>query len=368
LPIASLYYAWKKTPDTGAADTNWSWTAFLSTDDVATSFDSSGNLRAAGPGTGTLTATSSKPWAILQADYAVAGGADQVQYGVYWTCLAVYGTHGLTPRGTATATTAQGFYASDIVQHAVSTWAPNLATERSGVSTIEATSFIIPQIAFPDPTTASAIVAQALSYELLDWWVDEGPTFNLASRENHGRDWRARVGPSGLQETGPQVERMYNAIIVSYNDVTGAARTVGPPGSTANTTDSSLQDTDATNPVNAAGLYRPYEMPNIGVSTAAGAVRVGQMQLAAFKAASTAGQASIVGHVQDSAGVWWPAWMIRAGDRIVFTDAHNPVSRRITKTSYDDASKACQVTLDSPPEGIAATLARMSIVLAPLGF
>ena len=59
---------------------------------------------------------------------------------------------------------------------------------------------IIPQLAFLDPTTASAIITEALKYELLDWWVDEGPTFNLASAANHGKKLacaRRSVGLAG---------------------------------------------------------------------------------------------------------------------------------------------------------------------------
>ena len=107
-------------------------------------------------------------------------------------------------------------------------------TDSGGNSTIEATNFIIPQLVFTDATTAAAIITQATSYGLEDWWVDEGPTFHLASRDNHGRDWQARVGPSGLQETGPTVDQIYNGAVVTYTDVSGIARTVGPPGSGAN--------------------------------------------------------------------------------------------------------------------------------------
>jgi hypothetical protein len=368
LPLGHLYYGWKIGSTVNSADTNWQWVADLSNDAEQSALDSSGNLRAAGPGSGVVNAsTQTRTFAIVEQTYGAAAGSSQEVYPVFWTYLAVVGNHGLPIQGTLTATGGLGVLASDVIQHAVGTWAPELATSRNGISTIQQSTFIIPQLSFPDPTTVSNIIAAATAYGLVDWWVDEGPTFNLATPDNHGREWQARVGPSGLQETGPQVDHLYSAVVVSYNDVTGAARTVGPPGSGANTTDSSLADSDPSNPVNAAGLDRIYLMPNIGVSTPAGAIAVGQRFLLENAQRSTAGQAQIVGHVQDASGVWWPAWAIRAGDRITFVDAHDPVPRRITRTQYSDSSRACQLDLDSPPQDISQLLARYSIALTGLG-
>jgi hypothetical protein len=286
---------------------------------------------------------------------------------VLWTYLGVVGNHGLPIQGTLTATGGLGVLASDVVQHAVQTWAPELATSRAGVSTIEQSTISIPHLVFADPTTASEIIKQATRFGLPDWWVDEGPTFHLASRANHGRNWRARVGPSGLRETGPQVDRLFNSVIVSYNDVTGVTRTVGPTGSGANTIDDSLSDLDPSNPVTAAGLTRRSVLAMGITSTAAAASLVGQDWLAEQKLLSTAGQAQIVGHVEDDRGVLWPAWMIRAGDSISFTDAHDTGYRRIVRAEYSDGGRACQIDLDSPPEGLPALLARLSVSLTPLG-
>jgi hypothetical protein len=368
LPLGAIYYAWKIGATISPADTNWQWFAVLSSDDVLTSSDASANLRAAGPGTGTLAATSSnRKFGIVQLLYIASGGASGQTNPVYWTFLGVIGTHLLPIQGAVGATGGIGVLASDVVQHAVQTWAPELATSRAGVSTIEQSSVVIPHLAFLDPTTASDIIKQATRFGLPDWWVDEGPTFNLASRGNHGRNWRARVGPSGLQETGPQVDRLFNSVIVSYNDVTGVTRTVGPTGSGADTIDDSLTDTDPANPVNVAGIKRRSVLAMGITSTSAAASQVGQDWLAEQKLLSTAGQAQIVGHVEDDHGVLWPAWMIRAGDNISFTDAHDPEYRRVVRASYSDSSRACQLDLDSPPEGLSALLARLSVSLTPLG-
>jgi hypothetical protein len=373
LPIGSVYYAWNKGSTVDATDTAWGWYVVLCSNDL-TAGDTTANLRGAGPGTGTVTAsTSTRQFAaVLQQDsWNVGGGSDGVDYFINWSCLAVYGRHGLTKRGSGGANTAPGLYASDIIGHAVSTWAPKLATSRAGVSTITGTSFAIPSCVFVDPTTVSAIITEACRYDLHDWWVDEGagsgPTFNLATRAGHGRDWIARVGPAGLSETGPQASQISNSVIVRFRDVVGATRSVGPPGSGADTTNASLADTDPDNLATVAGLTRRAVLDMGIVSTPAGALKIGQAFLTEQALLSTAGQASIVGHVQDASGTAFPAWMIRGGDRISFVDAHDTTSRRVVKTNYSDATKTNQIDLDAPPQGLDALLARLGAVLTPLG-
>ena len=369
LPLATIYYAWKINANINPADTNWFWTVLASDDDVPSAYDPTSSLRAAGPGTGSLAATTTtRKFGTVQLGYATAGGTSGNTYTLFWTYLGVVGNHGLTIRGTLAATGGIGVYASDVVAHAVAKYAPELAlVDRAGNSTIEATSFLIPQLVFPDATTAAAIVTQATSYGLEDWWVDEGPTFHLASRDNHGKDWQARVGPSGLQETGPTVDQIYNGAIVSYTDVSGIVRTVGPPGSGANVEDARLYDSDPQNAATAAGLTRIAPPIQLGVSATSpstglpeGPIKVGQAFLIFQKQRSTAGQASLVGYVTDSTGVTWPSWMVRAGDRITFVDAHDPVPRRVVRSSYDDATRTNQIDLDSPPQGLAPMLARLS--------
>lgn len=364
IPIGLITYTWTRGANIDNADTDWTWDILLSTDDIETSTDSLGNLRAAGPASATITAAANnRVWATVQLSYSAAAGVANAIYAIYWN-LSVYGTHGLALHGSSPG----GVLASDVVQHAITTWAPELKlTDTGGAGTVTPSTYVINQATYPDPTTAGTIINDIIKYELLDWAVWEGQRFWMAPRNMLGRAWRARVGPSGLSETGPQVDRIYNQVIVTYNDVAGIARTVGPTGSGADTIDNSLADSDPANPANAAGLTRCFNLPNIGVSVAAAASQIGQAFLAEQKAISTAGQASIVGIIQDSSGVTWPAWMIRAGDNITFIDAHDPVPRRIVKTSYDDDTKTNQLDLDSPPEGLQALLARLGAADAALG-
>lgn len=368
IPLGSIYAAWKATSNAVAA--GWGWGVALSDDDRANgvAFDNS-TLVTSNPGSTTVsTATATRKFACAHVECRTVNTSQEgAEYTVWFTCLAVYGKHGLTKRGSNSYTDAMGLYASDIVAHAVGEWAPALNYTTGADGTIQPSTFVIPHASFPDATTVSAIVREVTKFELQDWAVWEGPTFFWHPRGTYGKQWRALVGPSGLSEQGPQVDRIWNSVVVEFSDVTGKARTVGPTGSGTNYIDANLEDTDPLNPVTVAGLTR-RAMLKMGTSTLAGAVAVGEAFLAEQKVLSTAGEAHLVGFVTDSRGVVWPASYVRAGDEIAFTDSANPEYRRIVKASYDNGSKTCQISLDSPAEGLTALLERLNVVLVPLGF
>jgi hypothetical protein len=374
IAIGSLYYAWKKTSNLGAADASLGYVANLSDDDILTSHDETANLRAAGPGTGTLSATTgTRTFVRVRLNYtaAVSSTANR-RYAVYWTKLAVYGDHGLTKRGDASATEAQGLYASDVIAHALRTWAPLITFTEGSTGTLTPTSFVIPQLEFRDPTTVSQIISGANRFHLRDWAIWEGqragqPTFYYHDRGARGKAWRARIRPAELEETGQSADRVWNGILVRFNDVSGESRTVGPTGSGANTEDTALEDSDPLNPANQKGIRRWDVLDMGGVSTPAGAIEVGRRFLEEANQLDTSGQARLVGYVEDDRGVIHPAWKVRAGDTIAFTDASDRSARRIVKTNYDAATCTCSVDLDAPPEGLDALLERLQATLIPLG-
>lgn len=286
------------------------------------------------------------------------GIGDNVQLLSQWQKLALHGDHGLTERGTEPDS---GYWASDIIEHAVRTWAPALARS------IDPTNFVIPQAAFYDPTTAAEIVRFANSYHLYDWGVWDDKTFHYYQRGNRGRKWRARVADVGLQEAGPQVDRSWNGVIVSYNDVDGNTYTVGPVGSGATVTSTSLVSTDPQNAANAAGLRR-WTGLDVGITTtAAGAIEIGRRFLIESAQLDRSGSAAIVGTCLDENGVCRPAWQVRAGDQISFIDAADTSYRRIVRKTYDHDTYTSTIDLDAPPAGLEALLERLSAVLVPLG-
>lgn len=373
--IAKVYYSFD--PQSGINGPPWNDYVFLSSNDSAIGgvIEATANLATGAPGAappmaGYLSPATPYRYAAVQHSYQAApAGADGDVFSVYWKVLAVYGTHGLALSGSDP----QGVLASDVIAHALSTWAPEINFTTGANGTIQPSAFVIDQLVFA-PTTVANIIQQSIQYELLDWAIWEGtgsttgPTMYVNERGARGKSWVSRVGPAQLQQAGPQASRIWNGVVVTWTAVDGTTQTAGPPGSGCTITDASLQDLDPTNPANEAGInkWAPLQM---GTSTPAGVIQVGAKFLVEQAQADTAGSAALVGHVQDTNGVWWPAWMVRAGDNISFLDAGGSGSnpRRIVSTSYDDSSKTNSINLDTPPDSIQALLARMSASIGALG-
>lgn len=361
--IGDIYYDFARANTAiDPANANWQWSVGASDDDVLTNITTTGDLSTAGSGTGTLTADPDRRFAYIQFLYGAAGGTDGVQYEMHWRNLAVYGRHDLTLRGTEPDA---GFWASDIVAHAVS-GCPLLSFTEGPNGTIRPSSFIIPQLAFLESTTRGEIVRQATRFGLQDWAVWDDGTFWFHDRGAVGRRWRARISPAQLAETGPQIDRLWESIIVSYTDVDGSTRTVGPPGSGADTETAELKDSDPDNPANQRGIVR-RDLLQMGTATVASATEVGRRFLEEQKLLDSSGQATLAGHVEDDRGVLHPYWKVKAGDYISFVDASDTSYRRIVKADHSYDSRSAAIDLDSPPEGLQAVLERLNVVLVPLG-
>lgn len=372
--INIVYYAWRNAKNVNTADTNWFWQVLLSSDELATavgpSLDVSGNLRAAGPSVGGLSPTpgATRRYAAVQHFYTAGpAGGDNVEYAIAWTVLGVYGNHGRPLYGPQTTTQAPGMLASDIVAHSVIRWAPQLKASEGPSGSVRPSGFVVPQMAFPEPTSAGEIVKAASRFGLQDWAVWDNKTFWWHDRGAHGRKWRTRVGPAQLEETGPQVDRVWNSVMVQYQDVGGSTRVVGPPGSGANTEDPVLNDLDLENPANRAGIVR-RALLTMGTSTPAGAIEIGRRFLEEQKLLDRSGRARLVGHVESDRGVLHPYWAVRAGDQITFVDSNDVSYRRVVRTEKDHASRTCSVDLDAPPDSLQALLERLGVGIVDLGF
>lgn len=361
-PIGSVGYRWLKSFSIDETNANWEWAVALSdTDADLVSADGTGNLRAVGPGSGTLVATTNtRRFAAVYLRFNGSGGDDGKDYEIAWTALPVYGAHGLTLRGTEPDA---GFLASDVVRHIVETFAPILNVYDDS---IQQSSFVIPHLAFLEPTTGVEIVRQTSRFELPDWAVWDGYEFVWHAPGARGKTWRLRTGPSQLEATGQTVERLWNSIVVQYQDVDGSTRTVGPPDSGANVESTDLRDDDPDNPANRRGIIRRDRLV-MGVSTAAGATEVGRRFLEGTKLLDTSGKARVVGWAEDDRGVLHPFSAIRSGDYAVFVDAADPSPRKIVHTDKYFATRTCNIDLDAPPEGLQQLLERLQVVLVRLG-
>lgn len=357
LPISSLYYAWRRGVNLDNTNVNWRWGVRLSSDDAGTSIDSSANLRAAGPGTGTFTATTAtRVYAYVLMLYGTNTGLGNTQ-DLEWQNLAVYGNHGLTLRGTEPNA---GFYVSDLVDNVVARAAPLLS--RDG---IEQNTSVIPHAVFLDPVTAEDAVSQLNAYALWEWGVWEDRDFFYRAPDLDRTQWRCRLTDGARVDLeGDTAEQIYNGVYVTYTDAVGDRKTVGPPGSTADDTDSALEDTSSDNPVNAHGIPRRWARLDLSVpTTLSGATLIGQAYLAERSLASKRGTIQLTGTaIHPTKGVR-PVWEIRAGDSILIEDRVGDTPRRIIETSYRHADRSISLSCDNTSAKVDAILERLGVNL-----
>lgn len=355
--IGQLYYA-LNTANMLGADTNWFIELFTASDDSATAFSATSNVFGGSPAY--FTPADLYRYAAVAQNYAIAGGEDGLDFKSFWAPLAVYGNHGLTLVGPDPS----GVLSSDVEAFTVGKWSPRLNFTTGNNGTIQPSTFVIPQLAFYTPTTSSDIIKTATQYEIRDWAVWEGPTYYSNARGARGNRWLARSTDCKLQAAGPQIQNVFNGVMVTFQDAAGTTRYVGPPGSGADFEDASLLDADPENPANQLGIKRwgPNPPISVGLASSDVAIQIGQAYLRQQLELNQAGQASHVGYVQEAAtGVLFPAWAMRAGDQVSYVDASDRSFRRIVSTAYDDASRTNSIQLDSPPEQLAALLLRYGV-------
>jgi len=356
IALGSIYYAWKRVDPTGTA-APWAWRVFLSTTDTFASFDGSANLVAAGPGTGTLSATSSdKVFAALQYQYeATPAGSDGFQYPLWWTVLAAYGNHGLTKQGTASATAAQGFYASDVIENIVARFCPLLDAS----TTVDATSYVLGQLAFKEPTKPYDAITQINQYHQYEVavWEDRKFYFTQPTALDDW-DWEIRLEDpettANLQ--GDSIDDLANGIVVRYTDlIDGSSKTLTPE------TNTELADTSETNPANLAGIDRWTEYSISDPTLAADALQIGRAALGEASRPKAPGEFTIGPYIRDRHGNWQPGSRVRAGQRVVVSDHPNDAPRRIQDTTWNDQEKSLRITTDNVSQRLEGFIARRSL-------
>jgi hypothetical protein len=362
--IDKLYYAWTKGANVDHTLGGWSWTAHLSSTDTASGLDSTANLKAVGPGTGTLTSTDDRRYAIAQLLYASAGGTDNTPYGIDWTCLTAYGPHGLTLTGTASATTGQGVLGSDVIEHVLQQTTPEI-----DVGEIETTSLAIIHLAFPTQTTAEDVILTVNGYHLYDWGVYTGlnrrPTFFYRYPDLDRCCWVTRLDEGcTVNDDGPQGNDVYDGVVVTYTDAAGRPHSVGPPGASVETESTDLVTTDETNPVVRAGLSPKWGTLDISAPIDEDtAIHIGRVWLLERSIELRRGQITVTGTVTHPTAGRRPVWAIKAGDSIRVEDAGKTlgVARKVIETNYSHADRSNVLTLDTPAWTLDALLERIGV-------
>lgn len=343
--IGQVTYSWQRlTPATiSPADVNWSWAVLLSTDDVATATQSSGNLRAAGPTTNaSLVATSSTyRRAILQLVYNTSpGGSDGSTFSVLWSKPAVYGSHGLTLR-TGDPSEPQGIYVSDILRDIAGRYCPEFDT-----SGVEDFNYVVQHCAYRERIYPYDAFLDLNKYALQHLAVWEGKTLTFRPYDLSDYQWEIRTDDPGttFSPVGPTVDDLYNGIVVTYTDLlTGDVNVITPDDD-----DDELRDTSDENPWNQRGTDHWYEDLTLSSpQLEADAVQIARAVLAEKNRPKTAGTLTVQGYIRDRAGNLQPVSRVRAGDVICVTN-FNEINRLIVETDYDDETKTARLAVDFP--------------------
>lgn len=354
--IGSLYYSWTRgTNVSTGGDPNYTWMAKLTTSDtIGSGQDTTADLQAAGPASGTLTATAARRFAMLRHHYDVAGGTAGMEYSIDWQ-VAVFGDHGLTKRGAAP----EGFYASDVIRHVVGAYCPKLST-----AGVQDTSFAIPHLAFRDPAFPYDALLEVNKYHLWDFAVWDKRTLWFAPIDLTDYDWEIRLDdadyPATVSLQGDSTQELANGIVVTYTNVTtGRQETLLP------TTYADLQDQSVDNPFTTHG-YQGWKTYQVSVPTTLdGALQLGRAALAEFNQPQAPGSIVIGPHVRDRAGHAQPAWRVRAGDRVSITSSTSLSDRprMVSETSYDHDSRKVTISVDGSIKALDAVVDRISVAL-----
>lgn len=297
-----------------------------------------------------------------------------MEYVLYWTCLAVYGTHGLTKHGTPNATQASGFYGDDLIADIVSRTAPLLTVKR-GVGGIEAnTSFIVPEAVFMEPTKGSDAIMDVNKYFLWEWGVYDD-VFFWRPPDATRLTYQARLDQGAhVSFEGEAADAIYNGVVVRYRDAIGNTRMAGPPAvywqggiARANYTNAALVDTSSTNPVNAAGIPRKWPVIDLSFATTdEGAAAIGTAWLKEHSLPQRRGTITVAGSVIHPTEGPVPVWRVRAGDGVVVTDLVDDEPRRIIETRYSRATDSNVLTVGSPDYKLDAILERLGVQVGGL--
>ena len=270
--------------------------------------------------------------------------------------LAVYGNHGLTLRGSDP----KGVAAEDVLGYVIA------QSPLSGdVSQIEATTFVIPHLSYPEDVSLRQVIEDVTAYggsqnTANDWGVYEDKQF-FWRPPGTGRTWRVRRDQTATATSeGPDADMRTAGVKVLYQDFDGSTKSVGPVGSNSDFETNDLLDADPDNP--AARIPGAFALQEVGITSQTGAINIGKLILNERNRLVWRGSVELQGEVTDENGNPYPVALVRAGDQIVIEDDADTRPKPIQSTSYNHAGNSLSANVGSRPDTLEALLGRLSAV------
>jgi hypothetical protein len=286
-----------------------------------------------------------------------------------WRNVRARGRNGLPLYGTWPEV---GLLASDVVAFVLERWCPQIAFTTGVNGTIKPTRFIIPHLAFKAPTNAADMIQRATRFEQPEWGVwptHRGPTFFMNPRgEREGRKrWRVRSHEAEFEETGQQMDLVWNGVMVEGQGTDNSTIFIGPPGSGLRYTTDRLLDTDPTNPVNESGGKRYAKIQMRGIATIAGMIEAGEAFLEHCRLLDASGRTTLTGYIEDDHGKRWPYYCAEAGDQIEWIGSSVPDFRYVVNADRTRSSRSVSIDIDAPPDSFEAMMERLNAEFVGVG-
>jgi hypothetical protein len=171
------------------------------------------------------TAAAGGKYIAILCQYAGAAVGEHFKNCHGWVNLRVLGRHGMEIQGTWPEV---GFTTKQCIEYIVNGFANPLSANPAN---IEDDGFIIPQAWYGAPAPPEEALKDVTKYGLWDWFVYRGKEVEYRQPGSYGKFWKSWVSESELNEVGLDSQRLWSSIIVSYTDVNGSTKTVGPPAS-----------------------------------------------------------------------------------------------------------------------------------------
>lgn len=299
---------------------------------------------------------------LMLRDYLSSGKEGAVNYEFHWKNVRILGRHGLPLYGTWPRV---GLLASDVVAYVLARWAPHIHFTTGPYGTIKPTRFPIPHLVFKEPTTPAEMIQQATRFEQLEygvWAGPEGPTFymNPRGQREGAKRWRVRSSEIEYEDTGQQLDKVFNGVVVTGQAADGTTLYIGPAGSGLRYTSPGLRDLDPQNAANEAGIEQYAKIQMKGIATLEGMVEAGEAFLEQSKLLDGSGKATVTGYVEDENGKSWPYYYMKEGHEIEVLGSSIPGPRYIVASSRSRSSRSVAIDIDAPPDSFEAMMERLN--------